>query len=257
MCSQALYESGRPDIGLGMMLRGQPEEGAVRRSVSDEVVLLRMGLEFPMVPGSLLALVEAYMNVTSFLSRTEDHYTPLPIENLQDVYWPLPLIQGSGLPIAAVFCSLLHRFEPPSTSAIGSFVSYSGNLPQPPSVQKMAPSLESTRPQARPLGSTIRQSPDGAVAAANSGVNYLSWAYNLLSLQPSESAESDKTSPSSSHHPPRRVEDLDAPGLERADSSERYAERLMETTEGSTEKKDARPVIEVGEYRYWCVRGLL
>lgn len=246
---QALYESGRPDIGLGMMLRGQPDQGAGRPSVSDEVVLLRMGLEFPMVPSSLLALVEAYLNVTAFLSRTENHYTPLPIENLQDVYWPLPLIQGSALPVAAVFRSLLHRFEPPATSAIGTFVSYSGTLPQPPPVHKLAPSLESTKLQARPIGSTIWQSPDSK-AVANSGVNYLSWAYNLLSLQPSESTESDKTS--SSHHPPRRTDDGDAPEQEQADSSEGYAERLMEATKGKVEKQavpatDTRPVIEVGE----------
>lgn len=203
---QALYESGRPDIGLGMMMRGQPEaEREDGSSVSAEVVRLRMGLEFPLVPSSLLALVEAYLNVTSYLSSTADTYTPLPIENLQDVYWPLPLIQGAGLPVAPVFRELLHRFEPPETSAVGAFMSYSGRLP--PS-QQMAPALESAAKKMRPSASSPRGSgtaptPASATSAPQSApnsVNYLSWAYNLLSLQPNDGAEAGAEE--SAHHPP-------------------------------------------------------
>lgn len=252
---QALYESGRPEIGMSMMLRGKPEaESAEGSGISSEVVRLRMGLEFPLVPSSLLALVEAYLNVTSYLSSTLDTYTSLPIENLQDVYWPLPLIQGSGLPVAPVFRDILHRFEPPQTEAIASFVSYSGMMPPEAPIQQMAPALEPTSKRARSGATAPRPGSEPlsmAPSSGPSGVHYLSWAYNLLSLQWAEG----KDEHSSAHHPQMQREGRGA-GASESDgsaSSDGYAHRLFaEDSVKGVEQRAApagpAPIIDIGEH---------
>jgi tetratricopeptide (TPR) repeat protein len=115
---QALYESGRPRVGLAMMRSGHldPERGVVTepRTTSTEVVSLRTGLEFPPVPESVGRMLQSYVNITSYLvSSSNSFLRHVPLENIQDVYWPLPLLQGSGLPVSPVIREALSRFEAP------------------------------------------------------------------------------------------------------------------------------------------------
>ena len=234
------------------MRRGQLGAEEEEGLVSGEVVRLRMGLEFPLVPHSLLSLVEAYLNVSTFLSRTAEYYTLMPIENLQDVYWPLPLLQGSGLPVHPILKEVLGRFEPPITSSVESFVSYSGQLP-PFSTgsrgKQMAPSLESSSRKRTVTGGTGNTAVVAPSPGKASGVNYLSWAYNLLSLHPPE----DKAQTDSSHHIPHHTEIDDPAQIDEPDSSDRYAAQMLSavsTDMGSNrQRKDVsnNPVIEVGE----------
>lgn len=115
---QALYENGRPRVGLAMMRSGHldPERGVITepRTTSTEVVSLRTGLEFPPVPESVGRMLQSYVNITSYLVSTSGSFLRhVSLENIQDVYWPLPLLQGSGLPVAPVIRETLSRFEAP------------------------------------------------------------------------------------------------------------------------------------------------
>jgi tetratricopeptide (TPR) repeat protein len=115
---QALYESGRPRVGLSMMRSGHldSERGVVTepRTTSTEVVSLRTGLEFPPIPESVGKVLQSYINITSYLVSTSNSFLrDVSLENIQDVYWPLPLLQGSGLPISPVIRETLSRFEAP------------------------------------------------------------------------------------------------------------------------------------------------
>ena len=79
--------------------------------VSSEVVKMRLNLDFPAVPESLLDIVASYLNVTKYLSETAGSFTRIDVENVVDVYWPVPLVGWSGLPMQPVLRELMWRFD--------------------------------------------------------------------------------------------------------------------------------------------------
>jgi hypothetical protein len=109
---QSLFEGGRPIIGHRMMLNGydtsdQVEEG----QVSASIVNMRLILDIPVIPNTLLEIIESYLNMTTFLSLTAQSYTTIELENIMDIYWPLPLLYWSCLPINPIMNELLWRFD--------------------------------------------------------------------------------------------------------------------------------------------------
>merc|ERR1719223_636485 len=68
---QALYEDGRPRIGMMMMQRGRASTDLASEGyVSEEVVRMRLAMDYPVVPDTFTEIVDAYFNMTSFLSAT-------------------------------------------------------------------------------------------------------------------------------------------------------------------------------------------
>jgi tetratricopeptide (TPR) repeat protein len=109
---QSLYEGGRSKIGLLMMNRGYETSSSESEGiVSHEIVKLRLSIEYPVIPESVLNILEYYLNITTFLSLTSKHYEKIEIENIMDMYWSIPLLGWSGLPIMPVIKELLWRFE--------------------------------------------------------------------------------------------------------------------------------------------------
>jgi len=109
---QALYEGGRPKIGRMMMELGfETSDPGSEGFVSIEVVKMRLSLDYPMVPESLLEVVVSYLNMTKYLSDTAHSYTRIDVENVVDVYWPLPLMGWSGLPMQPVLREFMWRFD--------------------------------------------------------------------------------------------------------------------------------------------------
>lgn len=109
---QSLYEGGRPKIGQMMMKRGfDTSDASVEGEVSTAIVNMRLALDYPVVPDSLLEILESYLNMTNFLSTTSPHYVAIDVENVVDLYWPLPLLAWSALPMMPVVKELLWRFE--------------------------------------------------------------------------------------------------------------------------------------------------
>lgn len=109
---QSLFEGGRPIIGYRMMLNGyetsdQVEEGVV----SANIVNMRLILDVPVIPNTLLEIIESYLNMTTFLSLTAQSYTTIELENIMDIYWPLPLLYWTCLPINPIMNELLWRFD--------------------------------------------------------------------------------------------------------------------------------------------------
>ena len=110
---QSLYEGGRPVVGKMMMARGHAAANAAEEGfVSTQVVALRLALDYPVVPRSVADIYHAYLNITYFLAASAAVYEPIPLENLMDLHWPLPLLAWSGLPVAALLSELLWRFVP-------------------------------------------------------------------------------------------------------------------------------------------------
>lgn len=103
---------GRPRTGRMMMELGydtsDPESEGF---VSNEVVKMRLNLDFPVVPESLLDIVASYLNMTKYLSETAGSFTRIDVENVVDVYWPVPLVGWSGLPMQPVLRELMWRFD--------------------------------------------------------------------------------------------------------------------------------------------------
>lgn len=117
---QSLYEGGRPRVGQLMMKRGhETSNDETEGSVSFEVVRTRLALDYPVVPDSLLEIVEAYFNMTLFLSNSSSHYNTIDIENILDMYWSLPLLVFSGLPVMPVVKELLWRFNSTASLTAG------------------------------------------------------------------------------------------------------------------------------------------
>ena len=109
---QSLYEGGRPKIGQMMMRRGfETSDAEAEGEVSTAIVDLRLALDYPVVPDSLLEVLQAYLNMTSFLSNTSVSYTAIDLENVVDLYWPVPLLAWSALPVMPVLSELMWRFE--------------------------------------------------------------------------------------------------------------------------------------------------
>lgn len=109
---QSLYENGKPLIGQKMMMQGYETADLVTEgAVSAEIVKLRLALDYPIVSESIPEIVIAYFNMTTFLSNTANNYSVMNIENLMDIYWPIPLLAWSGLPMTPVIKELLWRFQ--------------------------------------------------------------------------------------------------------------------------------------------------
>eukprot|EP00981_Chlorochromonas_danica_P011592 scaffold4140_cov178-Ochromonas_danica.AAC.5 len=118
---QSLYEGGRPYVGKLLMRRGfETTDKKSEGDVSVEVVQLRLTFDFPLVPHSLSEVAEAYLNITSYLSESAHRYYVMDIENSLDIYWPLPLLAWSALPVAPVLGELLWRFDTRSWQSNGS-----------------------------------------------------------------------------------------------------------------------------------------
>lgn len=112
---QALYESGRPIAGKLMMIRGyETLDAAAEGIVSTQVVNMRLSLDYPVIPSSLSEVLEAYLNMTRYLSDSSETYVEIDLENSLDIYWPLPLLAWSGLPMSPVINELLWRFKIPA-----------------------------------------------------------------------------------------------------------------------------------------------
>ena len=54
--------------------------------VSTEIVTLRLALDYPVVPGSILEIVEAYLNMTSHLSSSSRSYNTVNLENVRTYF---------------------------------------------------------------------------------------------------------------------------------------------------------------------------
>jgi hypothetical protein len=109
---QSLFEGGRPKIGQMMMKRGfETSDAKAEGEVSTAIVDMRLALDYPVVPDSVVEVLEAYLNMTSYLSVTSASYAPIDLENVMDLYWPLPLLAWSGLPVMPVLRELLWRFQ--------------------------------------------------------------------------------------------------------------------------------------------------
>jgi hypothetical protein len=124
---QSLYEGGRPRVGHMMMSRGHSTSNiASEGEVSYEVVKTRLHMDYPIVPSSVRDTVEHYFNITLFLSGAAPGVAPaegvaesisssnnqrVDIENMLDVYWPVPLLGWMGLPVVPLVRELLWRFD--------------------------------------------------------------------------------------------------------------------------------------------------
>ena len=109
---QSLYETGRPKVGHMMMQRGfETSDAAAEGVVSTEIVKMRLALDYPVVPDTVLEIVEAYLNMTNYLAATARSYVSVDLENVMDVYWPLPLLWWSALPVMPVLSEVMWRFE--------------------------------------------------------------------------------------------------------------------------------------------------
>ena len=109
---QSLYESGKSELGHAMMRRGHlTANPVVEGVVSVEVVKIRLALDYPVVPSSTTQLVESYLNMTEYLSRSSLSYKPINIENVMDIYWPVPLLPFSGLCPGPILLELMYRFN--------------------------------------------------------------------------------------------------------------------------------------------------
>lgn len=107
---QSLYEGGRPGIGSLMMQRGAATTNAeVEGEVSREIVLIRVALDYPVIPESLTIIIDSYLNMTLFLQSKQ--YLKMDIDNCLDVYWPVPNIYWSALPIVPIIQNLMLRFH--------------------------------------------------------------------------------------------------------------------------------------------------
>jgi hypothetical protein len=107
-----LFAGGRPFIGLAMMKRGlETSDATAEGIVSPEIVRLRLAIDYPVIPTSLFDIVDTYFNVTNFLSDSSKNYAVIDMENVFDIYWPLPLLGFSGLPIWPVVSELMWRFR--------------------------------------------------------------------------------------------------------------------------------------------------
>jgi tetratricopeptide (TPR) repeat protein len=112
---QSLYERGKATVGLSIMHHGlQTSDIATEGMVSMQVIHLRVALEYPLVPSSLLEILEHYLNITEFLARGSTADRRIDLENIIDLYWPLPLLSWSHLPMAPVLeefvLSYFHHF---------------------------------------------------------------------------------------------------------------------------------------------------
>ena len=101
---QSLYEHGKSVVGKQMMLRGWETRSVNEGKVSETVVRLRTHMDYPVVPMSVFHIIESYFNMTQYLgSIDEDNaHAKIGLENAMDVFWPLPLLPWSGLPMAWV-----------------------------------------------------------------------------------------------------------------------------------------------------------
>lgn len=79
--------------------------------VSSEVVRMRLNLDYPLVPDSLLETVVSYLNMTKHLSESASSFSRIDLENVVDVYWPVPLMGWSGLPMQPVLREFMWRFD--------------------------------------------------------------------------------------------------------------------------------------------------
>lgn len=112
---QSLYEGGRPVAGKLMMKRGfETLDAQAEGLVSTQVVNMRLSLDYPVIPSSLFEIIEAYLNMTKYLSESSETYTEIDVENSLDIYWPIPLLAWSGLPMSPVINELLWRFKVPA-----------------------------------------------------------------------------------------------------------------------------------------------
>ena len=68
---------------------------------------MRLALDYPVVPDTILEVIEGYLNMTNYLAATARVYTSVELENVMDVYWPLPLLWWSGLPVMPVVSEVL------------------------------------------------------------------------------------------------------------------------------------------------------
>ena len=68
---------------------------------------MRLALDYPVVPDTILEVIEGYLNMTNYLAATARVYTSVELENVMDVYWPLPLLWWSGLPVMPVVSEVI------------------------------------------------------------------------------------------------------------------------------------------------------
>ena len=142
---QSLYESGKSEVGQYMMNKGHLSSNPILEGVvSGEVVKIRLALDYPMVPHSLSHIIEAYLNTTQYLSLSSSTYEPIDLENVLDVYWPVPLLPFSGLFTGPILTELMYRFK-------GGPVRHDS-----PSVQWLADSLLSHSSSNHPVDTSMK-----------------------------------------------------------------------------------------------------
>jgi hypothetical protein len=109
---QGLYEKGCPRTGFMMMQRGHNTSSLARDGkASSQLVRLRLEIDFPIVPTSVTEIIQRYFNMTLYLNDTMQSIPPLDIENILDIYWPIPLLGWAGLGMSELLKGLLHRFD--------------------------------------------------------------------------------------------------------------------------------------------------
>ena len=81
--------------GKQVMVRGWATRSDYEGKVSDQVVKLRTSMDYPIVPWSIPQIIESYLNMTQYLGDVHDDasHATIGLENVMDVFWPLPLLQ--------------------------------------------------------------------------------------------------------------------------------------------------------------------
>lgn len=83
------------------------QEGAV----STEIVRLRVALDYPVVADSTFEVIDSYLNMSLFLaSPSQAASVIVDLDNSLDIYWPLPSIYWSALPVVPIMRGLMRRF---------------------------------------------------------------------------------------------------------------------------------------------------
>ena len=79
--------------------------------MSVEIVKMRANLDYPVIPDNLLEVLESYFKMTHFLNSSTDSFKVVDIDNSLDIYWPIPYIFWSALPLVPIINQLTLRFD--------------------------------------------------------------------------------------------------------------------------------------------------
>lgn len=113
-----------PEIGSLMLKRGHDSADVSEGEVSIQIIKMRIAIDYPIVPKSTSDIVECYLRwITFFHASTTTSTTTttsplststtsvISLDNSMDLYWIVPLLYYSGLPVTHILLSLMQRFH--------------------------------------------------------------------------------------------------------------------------------------------------